>query len=64
MQLVKEFYDNLEEWVNDKVFFRMKWIIMSSEAINTLVEAPEHEEDGYSFLMDEGVDTSELVKKL
>lgn len=37
---------------------------MSSQAINKLIGAPVHEVDEYSVLMDEGVDITELVKKL
>lgn len=33
------------------------------EAIK-LIRAPDYEEDTYSILMDEGVDTTKLVKKL
>lgn len=64
LQVVKEFYVNLEERVEDKVFLRGKWIYVSSEAINNLISAPEHEEDDYSVLMEEGLETSELVVTL
>lgn len=64
MQLVMEFYSNLEEGVDDKVFLRGKWINRSSEAINKLIGGPDHEEDKYSAIVDEGVETSESVKKL
>lgn len=37
LQLVKEFYANLEEKVVDKVIVRGKWISMFSEAINKLI---------------------------
>lgn len=36
---------------------------MTSEAINELIEAPNHEEDNYSILMDEEVDANELERK-
>lgn len=35
-----------------------------SEAINKIIGIPDHKEDEYSALMDEGVETSELVNKL
>lgn len=31
VQMVKEFYANLENWVDDKVFIRGQWINMASE---------------------------------
>lgn len=64
LRLLKEFYANLEERVNDKVFVWGKWISMSSKAINKFIRAPDHEEDEHFVLMDERVDTTELVKKL
>lgn len=36
---------------------------MTREAINELIEAPNHEEDNYSILMDEEVDENELERK-
>lgn len=60
---LEEFYTTLEERVDDKVFVRGKWISMSSEAINKLIRAPDYEEDEYSVLMDDGVDTTDLAKK-
>lgn len=60
---MKEFYANLEQRVEDKVFMRGKWVDVSSEAINSLISAPEHEEDDYFVLM-EGLETSELVERL
>lgn len=62
LQLVKEFYANIEESVYEKVFVSQKQVDISSLAINNLIGAPEHEEDDYSILM-EGLDTNELVKK-
>lgn len=62
--MVKGFYAYLEEMANDKVFVLGKWISMSSKAINKLIGAPNHEEGEYSVLMDKGVDTTKLVKKL
>lgn len=38
--------------------------MLTNEAINKLVEEPVHEEDNYSVLMEEGVDTKELENKL
>lgn len=64
LQLVKKFYVNLEGRVDDKVFLRGKWINMLSEKINKLIGAPDHEEDEYFVLMDEEVETTELVKQL
>lgn len=37
---------------------------MSSQVINKLIGAPNHEENKYSILMDEEVGTTKLVKKL
>lgn len=34
---------------------------MTSRAINKLIGAPVHEEDDFSTLMDEGVETKEVV---
>lgn len=62
LQLLKEFYTNLEESVNDKVFVRV--INMSNEAMSKLIRALDHKEGEYSVVMDEGVETIELVKKL
>lgn len=53
MQLVKEFYANLEEIVDDKIFVRGKWINISSKAINKLIGVHDHEDDEYSVLVDE-----------
>lgn len=36
---------------------------MSSKTINKLIGAPNHDEHEYSVLMDEEVDTNELVRK-
>lgn len=55
---------NLEERIDDKVSVRGMWINMSSKAINKFIRAPDHKEDENSVLMDEGVETTELVKKL
>lgn len=57
LQLVREFYASMEEKKDDKVFMWDNWEIIISEAINELIGAPNHEEDNYSVLMDEGVDT-------
>lgn len=43
---------------------RGKWDDISSVVINNLIGTPEHEEDDYSVLMEEGLDTNELVEKL
>lgn len=64
LQLVKEFYANMEKKVDDKVFVRGNWVTITSEDINKMVEAPDYEEDEYLELTDEGVDTKELEKKL
>lgn len=64
LQFVKEFYSNLEERVNDKVFVRVKCINISTKSINKLIVAPDHEENEYDVLIDEGVDTTKLGKKL
>lgn len=37
---------------------------MSSKEINKFIRAPDYEEDEYSVLMDDGVDTTDLAKKL
>lgn len=62
--MVREFYTNSEEKVKNKAFVNGKWVTMTSEIINELISAPDHEEDDYSVLMDEGVKTKELEKKL
>lgn len=62
--MVKEFSANLEDRVDDKVFAIGNSINMLNEAIKKLIGAPNHEEDDYSVLMDEGVETAKLVKKL
>lgn len=62
--LVMDVYVNLEEKAKDKEFVRGKLVTMTSEAINKLIGAPNHEEDDYLILMDEGVDTQELEKNL
>lgn len=54
----------MEDRVDDKVFVRGKWISLSSEAINKLLGAPNHEKDDYFVLMDERVETNELEEKL
>lgn len=64
LQLVKEFYTNLEERVDDKVFVRGKWVDVSSLVINNLIGVPKHEEDDYSTLIEDGLDKNELVRKL
>lgn len=46
------------------MFVREKWINMSSETINKLIGAPDHEEDDYSVMIDEGVENVKSVKKL
>lgn len=46
------------------VFVRGKWADVSSLAINNLIGAPKHEKDDYSVLMEEALDTNELVNKL
>lgn len=61
---MRELYTDLEEKVEDKVLFRGKWVTMTSEDIDKLIGAPDHEEDDYSVLMHEGEDTTELVKRL
>lgn len=61
---MREFYANLAEMRNEKVFVRGVWVMLTSETIDKLEEAPDHEEDDYSMLMEEGVDTMELEKKL
>lgn len=55
MQQLKEVYAYLEEKVDDKVFARGKWVIMTSEAINKIIGPPDHEEDECLVLVDEGV---------
>lgn len=40
LQVVKDFYANLEERVEDKVFVRRKWFYVLSEAINNMIDAP------------------------
>lgn len=40
--MVTEFYANLEEKVEDKVFVKGKWVTMTSEAINKLIGALDH----------------------
>lgn len=64
LQVVKEFYANLEERVDDKVFVRGKWVNISSVVINNLIRTPEQEEDDNLVLMEECLDTIELVEKL
>lgn len=64
LQLVGEFYANVEDRVDDEVFVRGVWMMLASEAINKLVDTLEHEEDDYSLLMEEGMDAKELEKKL
>lgn len=64
LRLVKELYANLEEMADDKVSVRGKWADVSSLAINNLIRAPKHEKDDYLVLIEEGLDTNELVKKL
>lgn len=54
----------LEDRIDDKVFVRGKWISLSSEAINKLLGAPNHEKDDYFVLMDERAETNELEEKL
>lgn len=51
LQLIKEFYANLDEREDDNVFVRKKWVVISSGAINNLIGAPDHEEDDYSVLI-------------
>lgn len=60
---MNEFYANLGQRVEYKVFMRGEWVDVSTEAINNLISAPEHEDDDYSVLM-EGPETSELVERL
>lgn len=62
--MVREFYANLAEMRNENIFVRGVRVMLTSETINKLVEAPDHEEENYSVLMEEGVDTKELEKKL
>lgn len=62
MQLVKELFVNLDDRADDKVLVRGKWINMSSETFNKL--SSEAFKDEFSGLIDEGVDTIELAKKL
>lgn len=64
LQVVKEFYANLEERVDDKVFVRGKWVKISSVVINNPIRTPEQEEDDNLVLMEECLDTIELVEKL
>lgn len=64
LQLIEEFYANRNERVDDKVYAKGIWINMSSETINNLIGALDHEEDRYSLVMDERVDTIELVTSL
>lgn len=61
--MVKEFYANLEDRDNDQVLVREKWTNMLSEATKKHFGAHDHEEGDYSVLMDEGIETIELVKK-
>lgn len=49
LQLVREFYANVEEKEDDKVFVRDKWVMITSKAINELIGAPNREEDDYSI---------------
>lgn len=58
LQLVKEFYTNVDKRVNDKVSVRGKWINMLNERSNKLIGAPDQEDDKYFVLMDEGVETT------
>lgn len=62
LHLVKEFYANLEEMIDDKVFVKGKWVDISSLAINKLIGSMKREEDDISVLMEEGLDTNERVK--
>lgn len=48
---------------DDKIFVGGKWVDVS-EAINNLTGALNHEENYYSVLMEEGLDTTQLVRKL
>lgn len=50
--------------MDDKVFVRQEWVDISNGAINNLIGAPVHEENDYSVIMEEGLDTNELVRKL
>lgn len=34
LQLVRKFYANMEDKVEDKVFVREKWVTMTNEAVN------------------------------
>lgn len=58
LQVVKEFYVNLEERVDGKVFVRGKWVDVSSMTIINLIGPPKYEEDDYSVLMEEGIPRS------
>lgn len=55
LKVVKEFYVNLEDGVENKIFVRGKWVDVSSEAINNLISGSEHDEEKYSVLMEEGL---------
>lgn len=43
MQLVKEFFADLDKRVEDKVFVGEKWVDILSRAINNMIRALDHE---------------------
>lgn len=49
LQLVQEFYANLDEGVDNKVIVRGKWFNMSNETIYKLIGAPDHDEKSIQY---------------
>lgn len=65
LPMIKEFYANLQqEGVDVKVFVIGQWVDIFSSTINIIFNTPYHEEDDYSIVMGEGVQTTELVNTL
>lgn len=63
LPVIKEFYANMEEKVEDKLSVTGRWIEISSIVINNQFNALNHEEDDYSTLM-EGIESTERVETL
>lgn len=61
LQLVRKFYANMEEKKDDSICMRqMSDHDKQRQQQTNSIAAPNHEEDDYFVLMDEGVDTNEL----
>lgn len=64
LPLEKEFYANLKGMVNDKVFVKGEWTDFSSLVLNELHGSPDHNNEEYTKLLEEGVGTDQVKEVL